>query len=284
MVALHPWNTARWDAESWCDTLVAFAEANDLILACPDGGADGQVDDDIDTAFTSALIDSMRAWYPIHSEKVFCMGFSWGGLTTYSYGMRKPGTFCGYMPIGAAINGAGDVNSVANNVTNKPVYIVHGANDNASNRYWPALTSLTGSGAILNSILLPGVGHTIDFANRNQILTDAFMWIDSVGCSGSSTGIEALLEPATAKGFTAWPNPASTSQKLTIELKKADRLAEIELLDLKGNSIPIQFAPVSQQKYAVEVAKVPAGMYLLRVTYPDNQTEFTKILLLSASE
>ncbi|MFT5167850.1 MAG: hypothetical protein ACI8P3_003088, partial [Saprospiraceae bacterium] len=59
MLGLHPFNTNRWDAESWCDTLIVFAETNNLILACPDGGIDGAVDDPIDTAFTSILLDSI---------------------------------------------------------------------------------------------------------------------------------------------------------------------------------------------------------------------------------
>jgi poly(3-hydroxybutyrate) depolymerase len=50
MIGFHPFNTNRWDAEAWCDTLTAFAEFNNLILACPDGGADGSIDDPIDTA------------------------------------------------------------------------------------------------------------------------------------------------------------------------------------------------------------------------------------------
>ena len=52
-LALHPWNTSRWNASSWRDTLTHFAETNDLIIIAPDGGPDGQVDDQIDTAFAT---------------------------------------------------------------------------------------------------------------------------------------------------------------------------------------------------------------------------------------
>jgi len=79
MLGLHPFNTARWNGISWCDTLINFAEMNSLILVCPDGGLDGKIDDAIDTAFTSALLDSARIWYNIDTEKTYVMGFSWGG-------------------------------------------------------------------------------------------------------------------------------------------------------------------------------------------------------------
>ncbi|MEO6191241.1 MAG: hypothetical protein ABIO44_13735, partial [Saprospiraceae bacterium] len=65
MLALHPLNTSRWNGQSWCDTLVSFAQQNGLILVCPDGGLDGAINDPIDTAFTSALLDSMKFWYSI---------------------------------------------------------------------------------------------------------------------------------------------------------------------------------------------------------------------------
>jgi len=37
MVGLHPLNTMRWNAISWCNTLINFAETNDLIMMCPVG-------------------------------------------------------------------------------------------------------------------------------------------------------------------------------------------------------------------------------------------------------
>ena len=54
VVALHPFNPEKWDAASWCDELMVFAEENSVILICPDGDEDGRIDDPIDTAFTTA--------------------------------------------------------------------------------------------------------------------------------------------------------------------------------------------------------------------------------------
>ncbi len=181
MLALHPLNTSRWDARSWCDTLITFAGSNQLILVCPDGGADGKIDDPIDTAFTSALLDSVFLWYNINPDRVYIMGFSWGGRTTYTYGLNHADKFSGFLPIGAAINRLNEVSpQLIKQAKNKAVYILHGGNDNPGTRYYPIKKALVDSGAIINSRLLPGIGHTIDYPNRNQIFTEAFQWLDSI--------------------------------------------------------------------------------------------------------
>ena len=60
MVGFHPFNTSRWNGKSWRDSLISFAENKDLLLICPDGGADGRIDDQVDYDCTTELIDSMK--------------------------------------------------------------------------------------------------------------------------------------------------------------------------------------------------------------------------------
>ena len=232
MLGLHPLNTNRWDAESWCDTLIVFAEANNLILACPDGGADGAVDDPIDTAFTSVLLDSMAIWYDIDLEKTYAMGFSWGGKTVYTYGLNHIDRFRGFMPIGAAVN-LNEVSSVIQNANGKPYYLVHGGNDTPNVRFTPLLNALNDNNAITNSLLMPGVGHTIDFPNRNQILTDAFHWLDSVNCAQLNTTSIVELEEQTQ--IVLFPNPVSTSTSINLSLVDGlEGKFAIQIFDQKG--------------------------------------------------
>lgn len=182
MIGFHPFNVGVWNSTSWRDTLTAFAEANDLILMCPDGGSNGIVDDAIDTAFTSAMCDSMFQWYNIDTGKVYAMGFSVGGRATYTYSLNNPDKVAGFIPIGAAISGTSEVNTALQaNAACKPIYIVHGSLDSPNTRYWPVRNALDGT-AWLNSILMTGVNHTINFNNRNAILGAAFQWVDSLNC------------------------------------------------------------------------------------------------------
>lgn len=262
MLALHPWNTARWNAISWCDTLTNFAEANGLLLICPDGGADGQVDDAIDTAFTSAILDSMELWYNVDTEKVYAMGFSWGGLTTYTYGLNHVDRFGGFMPIGAAINGAGVISSYASNANGKAFYVIHGSQDNPGTRYTPLINSLTTNGAILNSLLMSGVGHTIDFPNRNQILTDAYIWIDSVNCAGKNTSID---EQKGFKSIEVFPNPVKRSNDVDIDVSSfsGDRF-ELSVIDLSGREVlSAQLDRDGESHLVLPVGDLGRGSYLL---------------------
>jgi predicted esterase len=184
-LALHPLNTSRWNGQTWCEELADFAEFNGVMLICPDGGPDGKIDDAIDTAFTTFLLDSAFIWYDIDKTKLYATGFSWGGKTTYTYGLNHIEKFAGLMPIGAAIT-IGEINGIDANADDVPVYIVHGSLDSPNTRYYPLLSSMEDNGACVESNLLSGVGHTIDFANQVEILTEAYDYLKDNECVSTS--------------------------------------------------------------------------------------------------
>jgi len=227
MVGLHPLNTNRWDSESWRDTLINFAEHNHLILACPDGGPDGAIDDDIDTAFTSVLIDSMSLWFNIDESQKYLMGFSWGGKTVYSYGLRRTEEFAGFLPIGAAISGSAEIAPLTPNSFQENWYLVHGSEDNPNLRFDPPVDQLTLYGACLETNLLQGVGHTIDFPNRDQILTTAFEFLRDNNCLTSN---ENLLDHSIIQTF---PNPSGNQ----FSIKGLRKKSEIQCYDSSGRTI-----------------------------------------------
>jgi len=263
MIGLHPFNVLRWNAESWCDTLIAFAETNNLILACPDGDVDGKIDDPIDTAFTSALIDSMLLWYNIDTDKIYAMGFSWGGRTTYTYGLSRPDIFKGYLVIGAAINGTTEVTvPLQQNANNKPVYIVHGSLDATATRFFPIRDSLISKGAFVKDTLMPGIAHTIDFPNRNQILTDAFKWIDSVNCS--NIGLD--VRNTNRRYVDIRVIQKRNKLQLSFELTSADKIA-VTLHDLNGRLVYNAFDDYHSgtKRLSVNTKSLQKGIYVLNV-------------------
>jgi len=229
MLGLHPLNVNRWDGESWRDTLIAFAEMNNLLLVCPDGGIDGQIDSPIDTAFTTTLLDSVSQWYNINQEEKYVLGFSWGGKTTYTYGLRRTNEFKGYLVIGAAVT-ITEVNGIVENATNENFFLVHGSNDNPNTRFTPLRNALMENNACVGTNLMTGVGHTIDFPNRNSILTDAFTFLKDNVCETSNTQNEVI------PNISVFPNPSNGS--ISIEnLDLSDY--SIEAVDLLGRIIPI---------------------------------------------
>ncbi len=199
-LALHPFNTSRWNGQTWCEELADFAEENGVFLICPDGGVDGKIDDAIDTAFTSFLLDSAFIWYDIDETKLYATGFSWGGKTTYTYGLNHIEKFAGLLPIGAAIS-ISEINGIAENAEDIPVYIVHGSFDNPNTRFYPLRDAMEENGACVESNLLQGVGHTIDFDNQVEILTEAYNYLQDNACATTSTE-EQILDHKDILPFT----------------------------------------------------------------------------------
>src|SRR5690606_15319415 len=124
-------------------------------------------------------------------KKVFAMGFSVGGKAMYEYGLKNAEMFYGFIPIGPAINGTQEVESIISNAVCKPFFLIHGENDAPATRYEPIKAALIQNKAEVNFILMAGVGHTFSFPNRKSILKTAYRWIDTVTCK-SSTGISAI--------------------------------------------------------------------------------------------
>ncbi|MEL6986529.1 MAG: hypothetical protein AAGK97_01775 [Bacteroidota bacterium] len=261
MLALHPLNTNRWDSQSWRDTLIAFAEENNLILIAPDGGIDGRIDDPIDTAFTSALIDSTMKWYNIDEQQVFVMGFSWGGKTTYTYGLRRINQFAGFMIINPAVN-LSEVNGIIENANNKAFYLIHGSNDSPGVRYFPFVDALNANNACLETEYMQGIGHTIDFPNRNQILSNAFSFLKANNCSTTSTSNSFI------SNLNVYPNPS----KGRIFFDKSIENSSIKIFSSNGQALAFHKA----ENY-IEISCDPQMVFLYIV---DGQSIDVKKILI----
>ncbi len=265
MLGLHPLNTNRWNSISWCDTLINFAETNGLLLICPDGGADGKVDDPIDRAFTSTVLDSMQQWYNVDPDKVYVMGFSWGGKTTYTYGLNNAEKFAGFMPIGAAIT-VGEISAVQSNAKDKPVYIIHGSADNPNVGFAPLRDALIDEGACVETNLLNGVGHTIDFPNRDDVLTTGYNWLSAVQCITS-----AVEDLSSSPKVLIFPNPTHDFFQI-ITGNKA--IQGIDIYNINGTSRKVLF-----RNKMVNVRGIKPGFYLVDILFEDNSRSIKRLIV-----
>ena len=269
MIGFHPLNVNRWDSESWRDTLISFAETNNLLLACPDGGPDGRVDDAIDTTFTTILLDSLSTWYNIDQANQYAIGFSVGARASYTYSMNHPGTFKGVIPIGAAINGTQEFNNVIDNADRMTYYILHGSNDSPSVRYTPVLTAFDILDVCYETQFLAGVGHTIDFPNRNAILSEAFAFVqDDLACQTSSSENVAFTS-----SIEIYPNPI---QNNTIQIIGAGdiEVERYELFDISGKLIYQQAGSQSE----LRTNALTNGVFILKIVHENGQSEFRKLV------
>ncbi len=280
MLGLHPLNTNRWSGQTWCEYLVEFAESNNLLLVCPDGGSDGRIDDAIDTAFTSVLLDSVALWYEIDEEKVYAIGFSWGGRTTYTYGLNNTHRLHGFIPIGAAMNGL-NIDNVAANAKDQPFYLIHGGNDNLGGNFSPYKELLEDQGAILNSKVLPGVGHTIDFANNMAILTEAYRWIDSVNCDTTSTttGLQDLQNAVSF--WSVFPNPVQQQEPLQITWQQVEQQPKaIAIYDVQGRLLhQDQLATTVVSPLQLRLPELKAGVYFLNISGQNGAQQSQRLIL-----
>ncbi|NNE16594.1 MAG: T9SS type A sorting domain-containing protein [Saprospiraceae bacterium] len=268
MLGLHPLNVVRWNSQSWRDTLINFAEINDLLLVCPDGGPDGRIDDAIDTSFTSALLDSVSLWYNIDEDEKYIMGFSWGGKTTYSYGLRRTKEFAGFMPIGAAVNGLSEVANIIGNAKDENFYLVHGSQDAAAVRFTELLNGLNDNEACVDSRLLSGIGHTIDFPNRDDVLTKAFNFLKNNNCNSTST--DDLLTNANIKII---PNP--NAGEFMIEGFDKLKFNQISMYNLQGKQVAFK---MNGNKISLDI-ETP-GLYFL-VGFKNDSTKLIQKILIN---
>ena len=266
MLAMHPLNPARWNARSWCDTLVDFAEENGLILACPDGGAGGNVfDEEVDTILASRLLDSMEVWYNVAGHRIYVGGFSMGGAATYRYGLARTDRFAGLLPIGAAVNGTSGFSDVIDRAEGLPMAIVHGALDAPAARYTPVVAALEDAGAILRTDLLPGVGHTIDFTERNRILSEAFRWLDSVNLATRTNAVESRIQGS--RSLRLAPQPIARGEIVEVATPGA-MILSARLVDLLGREILTEIVSATIEPDVV-LLRVPeslqTGIYVVVV-------------------
>ncbi len=281
MLGLHPLNPARWSGKTWCEYLTEFAENNNLLLVCPDGGLDGKIDDPIDTAFTSVLLDSVGIWYQIQSDKVYAMGFSWGGRTTYTYGLSNTDRLHGFMPIGAAMSGV-NINAIASNAAEQPFYFIHGGNDNPNGNLNPFKDLLEDNGAFINSKVLPGVGHTIDFADNLAILTEAYIWIDSVNCDTSSVSALSFPKKQTLPWSIA-PNPVHSGEHIRLEgIAFGEKIKHYSLFDIEGRLLRKEKVNIGSEEKVLKgitTQGLESGLYFLMIERADGRQETQRLVI-----
>lgn len=276
MLGLHPLNTSRWNGETWCEYLSDFAEINNLLLVCPDGGADGKIDDPIDTAFTSLLLDSVAIWYQIQADKVYAMGFSWGGRTTYTYGLAHTDRLHGFMPIGAAMNGV-NIDAIASNADGQPFYFIHGGNDNPGGNFSPYKDLVEDNGAIIKAKILPGVGHTIDFADNIAILTEAYRWIDSINCDTSTATGFLYPHLAEAAYCQVSPNPINRGQSLSLQCISAETV-QLSLYDIQGRQVQ-QMPTKNKETLSIPTTDLEPGIYFLALKNSEGKQQNIRLVV-----
>ena len=142
------------------------------------------------------------------------------------------------LPIGAAV-GLNDVNGISQNIEGKPVYVIHGSFDSPNSRFYPLVDAMEANGACVETNLLEGVGHTIDFDNQLEILTTAYDFLKNNSCT--TTSLNSITKQ---KEEILYYNTIKNGDSVVLNIEK-DESWSILSIDgktvLQGNSQNITF-------------------------------------------
>lgn len=268
IVAFHPFGTPDWNHESWRDLLIPFAEENQAILLCPDGGKDGRIDDQEDLDFTQLLIDSMINWYSIDPEHIYGMGFSWGARALLKSALDRPYTYNGLLLVGIAVEGAGEFRKDLHEAYNLPCYFIHGKQDALEKRFYPIKDELMVVGACTEFQLLEGVGHTIYFRGREKILMQGLTWLKQVKCQQPTHFREPLVRRVDE--IVIYPNPTVKANNL-IQIDAGNlgnKIQEVRVLNEAG----ILLRVISDFDPRLPIAGLASGVYSLVFLIEDKMT------------
>lgn len=280
MVALHPFNRKRWNAESWCNEMMVFAEQNGLLLVCPDGGDNGTIDDSVDMELTNVLLDSIENWYNIDTNRVYLTGFSWGGKAVYSFGLATPNRYSGFIPIGAVMSTSNKILEHFPRANWKPFFIIHGETDRPEARFTWVRDSLVKVGAIVETRLLKGVGHTIEFDDREALLTRAFTWVDSVNIAVRKMGSDSLLRSKSGLQSEI-PEIVMGDANLQVKYLMAEPgVLQYQISDISGKVVTTKEVELGRGNHAIKIplSEIPWGVYLIQFT-SKGQEERAKFMI-----
>ncbi len=269
LIGFHPFNTANWNSKTWRDTLINLAESRDLIVACPDGGPDGRVDDQLDYDFTTALLDSMNNWYNIDADRIFAIGFSVGGKATYEYGLENASVFRGFIPVGAAITGTSSFQDNLASAQCKAFYLVHGENDSPGTRYTPAKDSLISNKAEVDFIFMAGIGHTWNFPSRELILRTAFDFIDTVVCKNPIPPPTSVAEIDLSDKVRLFPTLLNQGESLNLNAQlPSGSVLNVTMFDANGKK---QYATAisidnARSTHTLHLGGLDKGIYIVQLS------------------
>ncbi|MEM6343256.1 MAG: hypothetical protein AAF927_05230 [Bacteroidota bacterium] len=234
MVSFHPYGKYRWNAKSWRDTLQNFAEANQVILLCPDGGLDGRTDQADDLSLALQLVQSTRRKYNIDAKQIYAMGHSWGAKAALKFGLSHPEMLNGLLLVGMSSEmAASEFAPFYARSRNMRIYILHGQYDSPTTRFQPLHDQLMRGGACLEFEIMKGVGHTIHFAGRDNRLSKALKWIQQSPCYQIPQS-EHNKHQFQNTQISIYPNPSTEGASIWIGGLKVEEVAQIRILNRSG--------------------------------------------------
>jgi predicted esterase len=232
VVSFHPYSSFRWNGQSWRDSLISFAEANGVILLCPDGGANGRTDDPEDFDFTINLISRLLYDQRIDPYRIYTLGYSWGAKAALKFSTEHANLIRGMLLMGVSSDQAiSEFGHQIADLRNMRCYMVHGSLDAPRVRFHPLRNALMSAGVCLNVRLLENVGHSFNFQERDRVLEEAFQWLEEGQCYSLPPHTPAVQrQQAKYSNLTVYPNPGYAGSHVWVKGVQAEDVRQIKIL------------------------------------------------------
>jgi polyhydroxybutyrate depolymerase len=253
-----------------------------------------------DIGFLNALVDTTMAHYSIDPQRVYLCGFSMGGFMTYRMAIQSNGKFAAFASMSGTIGSAITTFSPGRIV---PIAHFHGTADGTvaftGNQYgldpdsvislWlnnngsPAepdtfhYADVAADGitvdryqyfngnpdADVSFYIMNGADHTVLFPPSNDINEPYEVWLFFRKHVLLSVGID--VPTAAENNFQFFPNPADDYFTLI-----SDGKGTFEIFDMTGKLI--SSSSIEEASQIIDITKLHAGMYLIKMTTPNNSS------------
>lgn len=247
------------NAGQFRDQLAFLADSIGAIILCPENSAHFWNEEGQTKQLFRYSVDRAMSEYNIDANFIYLTGLSYGGRHAVIVAMDTDDgdipAIRGVIPFAAGSDSQlqPNYNAIADFA---PACICIGLND--SNNFIGVSNDLhddiqaNGGVSILNEV--PGVGHTVAFANYPDEMMECINFIDA------QVQVSSTVDPLLSAQLSVYPNPVK--DELQLQFPNDWTIKTIELIQLNGQVIARPFA--NQAK--LSVADLPNGIYFLQLT------------------
>ena len=125
---------------------------------------------------------------------------------------------------------------------------------------------LLSAGAILENTLMPGVGHTIDFAGRNALLGEAYRWVDSVNCAQLGTGSTGIQDEGLNWSLEVYPTAVLSGEPIRLTWDATLLNPGIRVFNLQSGAEVATSIEWGSGAARVSLTEPMPGAYLIRLS------------------
>ncbi|MCI4670122.1 MAG: hypothetical protein MRZ79_18440 [Bacteroidia bacterium] len=247
VIAFHPFNSLKWNSDSWRDELALFAESNQILLVCPEMGSNWNEQNGNCLDYSKQLILHLLAKYDVKPNCIYALGMGMGANTALKMGIRHRNFVHGLLLISANPKILHLNPTEYAKCFNLPCYIIHGKNDHLQMKHYPLKKALNQAGACTKSNLIDGVGSNFQIKEGTSRLNSAFDWLHNYSCNRPEYVWNENRKIQIVRNVDS-PSISINGMEITLSnMKACHAINRIKVYDQQGLLIEVRRQPMKQE-------------------------------------